>query len=232
MSVLAALLPSSTTLGARVLLTASLLDLCGPPVPTEPATDDTTAPTAPNAEGTAAAPSTGVRSQDGSAELTALRALASEDEDISADEVEPADRRGLELEWGVDLGTTKASTPDTGEPTTPVPADGTMDAAEDFDVIDAADRSLTMRRGRRLFWAGFWMSFTGVLFGPGFLAGSVSAAKDEKTTPALVLGVGLAAPCFALLAAGVPLAIRGKRMEKHPERFTIRPAAGGLEVRF
>jgi hypothetical protein len=169
------------------------------------------------------------RSDDGSAELEALRRQGQHDE-LSAGEVEPEGTRGLELEYGIALDGSVAEGPPAAPGTNPV----------DHDVIGEADRSLIQRKGRRRVLAGFWMIFSGVLVGPACLAGAVSGARNDQATPAIVLG-SLSAVGFGLLGGGIPLVIRGRKMSKHPEQFVgiepvprlvLVPSSGGFALHF
>ncbi|MFV8754423.1 hypothetical protein ACNOYE_28075 [Nannocystaceae bacterium ST9] len=164
-----------------------------------------------------------VRSDDGSAELDALRRRGQRDA-IPVTEVEPASSRGLELDYGIALDGASVPASDEGE----------------YDVLGGADRSIIQRKGRRRIMAGVWMIFSGVLVGPAFLAGAIAGARQAKQTPAIVLG-SLSVVGFGLLAGGIPLVVRGRKMNKHPERYArIEPVPrlvlgggpGGWTLRF
>lgn len=172
-----------------------------------------------------------VRSDDGSAELDALRQQGGR-EALPVGEVEPEGARGLELEYGVALDGSVPAVAGGPSPTDP--------GSIEYDVIGEADRSLVQRKGRRRVLAGFWMIFSGVLIGPACLVGTISGARKGQTTPAIVLGsIGVVG--FGLLGGGIPLVIRGRKMSRQPEQFVrfepvprlvLTAGGGGLALRF
>jgi hypothetical protein len=171
-----------------------------------------------------------VRSEDGSAELEALQTLGDQPA-LAVTEVETAEARGLEFEYGVAL---EGDVTGESNPTIASNADAGT------DVVSGAEQSLVLRKARRTTLAGVWLTFAGVLIGPAFLAGAVTGANNGATTPAIVLGT-ISGIGFGFLATGIPLIVRGVRMRKHPDRyvdfdhqprFVITTSGGGLTLRF
>jgi hypothetical protein len=159
------------------------------------------------------------RSDDGSAELEALRSLGG-GEALDVKAVEPT--RGLELEYGVELGGSPAPDGGVQRPEGPQPEEPRFD-----DVIGQADLGIIRRQGTRKLKAGIFLSLFGFLFGPAFLAGAGSAARNDSTTAAIVFGV-LGAGFMAMLGAGIPTWVKGSRMRKYPERYVV----GAPRLRF
>jgi len=170
-----------------------------------------------------------VRSEDGSAELEALRELGTRDP-LPVTEVEPGSEpgsgpgsdRGLEFEYGVPM--------EPGAVVEPTPGEPTIDDTSP-DVLAGAEQALVLRRARRFKLAGFWLTFTGGLLGPALLAGAISGARNSPTPTAPIVLGSLSGVTFGLLAAGIPLIVRGVKMTKHPERY-ITLTTSGLTLRF
>lgn len=167
-----------------------------------------------------------VRSDDGSAELEALRELGTR-EPLPVTEVEPGSEpgsdRGLEFEYGVPM--------EPGAVVEPTPGEPTIDDDSSPDVLAGAEQALVLRKARRFKLAGFWLTFTGGLLGPALLAGAISGARNSPTPTAPIVLGSLSAVTFALLAAGIPLIVRGVKMGRHPERY-VSLTGGGLTLRF
>lgn len=176
----------------------------------------------------------GARSEDGSAELGALRGLTTE-ETLGADAVAADGQRGLELEYGVALDDSAAGR-----------EAPTLVAGEEAEVVDNAALVLIVRRGRRRLNAGWWIAFAGVLAGPSCMAAAIGGARDEDDDkiPVIVLST-VSVVGFGLLAVGIGLAVRGNRMMKNPANYvTLRrpapgrsgvflaPGAGGVTLHF